>query len=74
MNAAATAVLKEIPDIKFGYGISDEFRWGFQITQTGLEKLSIPALYSIGQVGCLTGERGALLEFEGEWSILSFSF
>jgi len=32
MNAAATAVLKEIPDIKFGYGISDEFRWGFQTT------------------------------------------
>ena len=26
MNAAATAVMKELPDITCAYGISDEFR------------------------------------------------
>ncbi|MCJ1402079.1 tRNA-histidine guanylyltransferase 1-like [Xylographa trunciseda] len=26
MNAAATGVLKELPDICFAYGLSDEFR------------------------------------------------
>ena len=26
MNATATAVLREIPDVGFAYGISDEFR------------------------------------------------
>lgn len=28
MNAAATAVMKELPDISCAYGISDEFRYG----------------------------------------------
>lgn len=28
MNAAAEAVLKEIPDICFAYGVSDEYRYG----------------------------------------------
>ena len=27
MNAAATAVMKEIPDINCAYGVSDEFRY-----------------------------------------------
>ena len=27
MNAAATAVMKELPDIKCAYGISDEYRY-----------------------------------------------
>lgn len=27
MNAAAVAVMKELPDIKVAYGISDEFRF-----------------------------------------------
>ena len=27
MNAAATAVMKELPDISCAYGISDEFRY-----------------------------------------------
>ena len=27
MNAAATAVMKDVPDIGFAYGISDEFRY-----------------------------------------------
>lgn len=27
MNAAATAVMKELPDIDCAYGISDEFRY-----------------------------------------------
>ena len=26
MNAAAVAVLKELPDIRLAYGISDEYR------------------------------------------------
>ena len=28
MNAAGTAVMKELPDIECAYGISDEFRYG----------------------------------------------
>ena len=27
MNAAATAVMRDVPDIGFAYGISDEFRY-----------------------------------------------
>ena len=27
MNAAATAVMKELPDINCAYGISDEYRY-----------------------------------------------
>lgn len=27
MNAAATAVMRDVPDIAFAYGISDEFRY-----------------------------------------------
>jgi tRNA(His) 5'-end guanylyltransferase len=28
MNAAALAVMKELPDITMAYGISDEYRYG----------------------------------------------
>ena len=33
MNAAATATLREIPDISCAYGISDEFRYGAQVSK-----------------------------------------
>ena len=30
MNACATAMLEKFPDIVFGYGVSDEYRYGIR--------------------------------------------
>lgn len=60
MNAAAIAVLQEIPEICLAYGISDEFR--FHITKpdgldSGLLMCNVVS-YSIAHAACSIGEKG----------------
>ncbi|KAL8937072.1 MAG: hypothetical protein Q9216_004606 [Gyalolechia sp. 2 TL-2023] len=56
MNAAAVAVLREIPDISFAYGISDEFRFVEESLSSEITWIHIdPASYSTAQLTCSTG-------------------
>ncbi|KAK6068832.1 tRNAHis guanylyltransferase [Seiridium cupressi] len=47
MNAAAKAVMTELPDITIGYGVSDEFSFVFHKTCTLFERRSSLDLYGI---------------------------
>jgi len=77
MNAAAMAVLKELPDINFAYGVSDEFRYGTRTRPTDLRVLSVSASSLIDRVGFLTDVKGiSPLPFTSllcELSVLSLS-
>ncbi|KAL8898054.1 MAG: hypothetical protein Q9207_006898 [Kuettlingeria erythrocarpa] len=58
MNAAATALMKEIPEVSFAYGISDEFRYrrpssGVDGRELIFEKVSFSIVHAI----CLIGEK-----------------
>ena len=47
MNAAAAAVMKELPDLVLAYGVSDEFRC---VSHPRHALLNIP-VYSVGPMG-----------------------
>ena len=69
MNASAVAVMKEIPDLVMGYGISDEFRYPTLIPRNGSKVACVGvliqrlALSLIGDVNYLIGEKGTKLPF-----------
>ena len=62
MNATAVAVLRELPDIRLAYGISDEFRFVKQSFDT-LTSADIVTLvsYSIAPASSLNDVRGRLI-------------
>ena len=59
MNAAAVAVMTELPDIRLAYGISDEFR-SINLTKEieTLHNLVILVLYSIASANSLKDGKG----------------
>lgn len=60
MNAAAAAVMNELPDITLAYGISDEFRFACHKNhpKAHLELMRVgQALSWAGHVGSSKGER-----------------
>ena len=63
MNAAATAVMEELPDIICAYGVSDEFRHATGPQTVSLTLIVSLASYLTDQVDCLKGERGKCADF-----------
>ena len=59
MNEAAIGVMRELPDIRLAYGISDEFRY---ISQNPYESsatlMNSAASFSVDLVSCLIDARG----------------
>jgi tRNA(His) 5'-end guanylyltransferase len=56
MDASASLMMEQYPDIVFGYGFSNEYRYVilFQITLCGVNKLSkrkIDSLFVLGENG-----------------------
>lgn len=58
MNAAATAVMKELPDINCAYGISDEYRYGSDLWIVSLTLIVYLASYSTDPANYSKDERG----------------
>lgn len=66
MNAAATAVLHDMPDITMAYGVSDEFRWVAAAYSIGNANIVL-ALFSINIVISSNAEKGkSWFRFLGE--------
>lgn len=60
MNAAATALMEEIPEVPFAYGISDEFRYP-RMSFPGVDDTKLICnlvSYSIAHAICSIGETG----------------
>lgn len=59
MNAAAAAVMNELPDIRLAYGISDEFR-SINLAKTleTMNNLVFLVLYSIASASFLKDAKG----------------
>lgn len=59
MNAAAAALLKEIPEVSFAYGISDEFRYRRTSSRVdGRDFIFKIVSFSIVPATCSIGETG----------------
>lgn len=62
MNAAATAVMKELPEISCAYGISDEFRYDAGSWMFYLTLIVYEASYLTDQADYSKGARGKQAE------------
>ena len=58
MNATATALMKELPDINCAYGNSDEFRYDAGLQTYFMTLIVCLVSCSTDQVDYLKGERG----------------
>lgn len=62
MNAAAMAVMEELPDVRLAYGISDEFRYAYDNSdQSSATLMKLAASSSVDLVSFSKDERGTYM-------------